>query len=375
MTQDKWLFTPGPLTTSSTVKQAQLHDYGSRDALFINTVAQIRKQLQLLAGVTAGATHTAVLIPGNGTSAIESVISSVMRADDHLLIIINGAYGRRVQKMATVYHIPFDTLTYPENTIPDVAELDAYLTLHPEVKLVAMVHCETTTGILNPVEDIAAVVNKHHRQLFVDAMSSFGAVPLNVVEHKITYLVSSANKCLEGVPGFAFVIADVAALTQTEGHARTLSLDLYSQWQGLEQNGQFRFTPPVQSIMAFHQALVELNEEGGVMGRAKRYAANNHHLRDGMIKRGFQPYLAEIHQSYIITTFFYPTHPNFNFDRFYHLLSEQGFIIYPGKLTEADCFRLGNIGRLTVQHMEALLTAIDVTLESLGVTLPEPSHR
>lgn len=369
MKKEKWLFTPGPLTTSHTVKQAQLYDYASRDTLFINTVAQIRQHLQQLAGLTEQATHTAVLMQGSGTFAIESVISSVLGPDDHLLIIINGAYGRRVQKMAEVYHIPFDTLIYPENTIPDVAELDAYLTAHPEVTLVAVVHCETTTGILNPVEDIAAVVNTHKRQIFVDAMSSFGAVPLDVSEHNITYLVSSANKCIEGVPGFAFVIADIDALQQTEGYARTLSLDLFGQWQGLERNGQFRFTPPVQSIMAFHQALIELDEEGGVNGRAKRYRANNQYLRDGMIKRGFRPYLDVKHQSYIITTFFYPDHPNFDFDRFYQLLSEQGFIIYPGKLTEADCFRLGNIGRLTVQHMDALLTAIDMTLEGLGVTL------
>lgn len=371
MKQEKWLFTPGPLTTSKTVKQAQLDDYGSRDTLFINTVAQIRTQLQQLAGVTEQATHTAVLMQGSGTFAIESVISSVLGADEHLLILINGAYGRRIQKMAQVYNIPFDTLIYPENTIPDAAELDAYLTGHPEVKLVAVVHCETTTGILNPIEAIAAVVNTHKRQLFVDAMSSFGAVPLDVVEHNITYLVSSANKCIEGVPGFAFVIADVEALQQTDGYARTLSLDLFGQWQGLEKDGQFRFTPPVQSIMAFHQALIELQEEGGVDGRAKRYRANNQHLRDGMVKRGFRPYLDAQHQSYIITTFFYPAHPNFDFDRFYHVLSEQGFVIYPGKLTEADCFRLGNIGRLTVQHMDALLTAIDKTLEGLGMTLSE----
>ncbi len=200
-------------------------------------------------------------------------------------------------------------------------------------------------------------------------MSSFGAVPIDVPSLGIDYLVSSANKCIEGVPGFAFIIARRSALEKTAGYARSLSLDLYAQWQGLEKNGQFRFTPPVQSIMAFAQALRELEDEGGVAGRGARYQQNNLHLRTRMETMGFRPYLDETVQSPIITTYLYPEHPNFNFERFYQHLSDLGFVIYPGKLTTADCFRLGNIGRLDITHMDALADAIEMTLQQMGVVL------
>lgn len=366
---DKWLFTPGPLTTSSTVKEAQLCDYGSRDAVFIDTVKKIRQRLLTVANVPDDSQYTAILMQGSGTFAIESVISSTLRDDDTLLIVINGAYGRRMAQMAEILKINYQTLTYPENQTPDIGELDQYLAQHPEVTMVAVVHCETTTGILNPLEEIAAVVSKHRRQLFVDAMSSFGAVPINVQRPGITYLVSSANKCIESVPGFAFAIASIESLKKTQGCARSLSLDLYAQWQGLEKNGQFRFTPPVQSMMAFHQALVELEAEGGVVGRGERYRNNNKTLRDGMVNLGFQPYLDAENQSYIITTFLYPDHPDFDFDIFYQKLSDRNFVIYPGKLTKADCFRLGNIGHLNSSHMQALLEAVEIVLSEMEIAL------
>ena len=204
---DKWLFTPGPLTTSETVKQLQLHDYGSRDTTFINAVKDIRQRLLTVANISNHHLYTTVLMQGSGTFAIESVISSTLSDEDTLLIVINGAYGRRMTQMADVLKINYQTLTYPENQIPDTQELDGYLTDHPEVTMVAVVHCETTTGILNPLADIASIVTKHNRQLFVDAMSSFGAIPIDVQALNITYIVSSANKCIEGVPGFAFAIA------------------------------------------------------------------------------------------------------------------------------------------------------------------------
>jgi 2-aminoethylphosphonate-pyruvate transaminase len=368
-TQSKWLFTPGPLTTSEPVKAAQVYDLGSRDATFIQTVKDIRARLLQLAGQPDDARYTTVLMQGSGTFGVESVISSVLGAQDALLIVINGAYGRRIRQMANVHRIPTVILDYPEHQAPSPAELDAALAQHPEVKMVAVVHCETTTGILNPLPELAEVVRKHGRQLFVDAMSSFGAIPVDVAELGITYLVSSANKCIEGVPGFSFAIADAAALRQTAGYARSLSLDLYAQWQGLEADGQFRFTPPVQSLLAFWQALLELEAEGGVAGRGARYQQNHQALTEGMTALGFRPYLNADVQSYIITSYNYPDHPNFDFEQFYRALSERGFVIYPGKLTQADCFRLGNIGRMYPEQMRALVDAIGDVLQEMEITL------
>jgi 2-aminoethylphosphonate-pyruvate transaminase len=233
-----------------------------------------------------------------------------------------------------------------------------------------VVHCETTTGILNPIAAIGQVVKRHHREFIVDAMSSFGAIPLNLAEAHIDYLISSANKCIEGVPGFAFVLARREALLAIEGRARTLSLDLLAQWKGLELDGQFRFTPPTHALLAFAQALKELAEEGGVAGRGARYRANHAALLQGMNALGFRPYLAAAVQSFIITTFHYPPNPKFVFDQFYQRLFLKDFVIYPGKLTRLDCFRIGNIGRLNLEDIHALLTAIAAVLEDMGITVP-----
>lgn len=368
--QDKWLFTPGPLTTSRTVKAAQGRDLGSRDAAFRAVVAEIRAGLLALAGVSAPG-YAAVLMPGSGTFGVEAVISSVLGPGQALLVVVNGAYGRRIVRMAEVHNIPVTTVAAPENALPDLAALDRALAADPAIAAVAVVHCETTTGILNPLAAVAAVVRGHNRQLIVDAMSSFGAVPLDVAALDITYLVSSANKCIEGVPGFSFTIANTGALAATAGYARTLSLDLYAQWRGLDDTGQFRFTPPVQALLAFHQALAELQAEGGVAGRAARYAQNHRVLTARLTALGLRPYLPAAVQSYIITTYHYPQHPAFDFDVFYHKLNERGFVIYPGKLTEADCFRVGNIGRLGTEQMHALADAIEAVLSEMGVPLAQ----
>ncbi len=370
MSHDKWLFTPGPLTTSRTVKGAQLRDLGSRDDEFIALVDDIRRRLLALAGSdVASKGYTTVLMQGSGTFGVESVISSVPRQDDKLLLIINGAYGRRIQQMCDIHRIAYTKLTYPENTVPNPNDIDAMISADWQISAVVMVHCETTTGILNPLAAIARVVNDRGLMLIVDAMSSFGAVPVDVAELGVTYLVSSSNKCIEGVPGFSFVIAEETALEKTQHNARSLSLDLYAQWRGLQTNGQFRFTPPVQSILAFHQALVELEAEGGVPGRASRYAQNHSTLSGRLQAMGFAPYLDAAVQGNIITTYHYPKDPAFDFDKFYEALSTLGFVIYPGKLTEADCFRVGNIGRLYPEQMDALADAIGEVLEEMNVTL------
>jgi 2-aminoethylphosphonate-pyruvate transaminase len=367
--KDKLLFTPGPLTTSDTVKAAMLRDLGSRDGEFIAVVAEIRRMLLHLAGQSAGARYSAIPLQGSGTFGIEAVLSSCVAPTGKVLFIVNGAYGRRMVQMAEVLAIDHALLNVPENRVPGLAEVDEVLRRDPSLTMVALVHCETTTGIMNPVGAVGELIRQHGRQFFVDAMSSFGAVPLDVETANVTYLVSSANKCIEGVPGFSFVVADKEALLETEGYARSLSLDLLSQYRGLEANGQFRFTPPVQTLLAFHQALLELAEEGGVEGRGRRYRENHQMVVDGMRQLGFEPYLDAEVQGPIITTFRYPEHPEFDFERFYEKLNRQGFVIYPGKLTDADCFRIGNIGRLYPSDMEALLRAVERTLHEMNLDL------
>ncbi|HLY25927.1 MAG TPA: 2-aminoethylphosphonate--pyruvate transaminase, partial [Aggregatilineales bacterium] len=237
----------------------------------------------------------------------------------------------------------------------------------PAITAVAAVHCETTTGLFNPVIEIGAIAKRHNCVYIIDAMSSFGAVPLDAASSQVDYLISSSNKCVEGVPGFSYVIARKTALMATEGYARTVSLNLIAQWQELERSGQFRFTPPTHVLLAFHQALQELEAEGGVAGRSARYRKNYQTLVTGMRTMGFREYLDPTLQGYIITTFLYPEHPNFDFTRFYQLLNERDCVIYPGKLAEMPCFRLGNIGRLYPEDMTRLLVAIRETLEEMGV--------
>ena len=320
-----------------------------------------------LAGVSQAAGYEAVLMQGSGTFGIESVITSAVPRDGKLLVLANGAYGERIARIADVAGIECAVLRSPEDMPIDPAEADTALADDPAITHVAIVHCETTTGILNHIEHIGAVVRSHGRAYIVDAMSSFGAIPIDAGAIGIDFLVSSANKCIEGVPGFSFVIADRAALLHCEGKARTVSLDLHAQWRGLENDGQFRFTPPTHAILAFEQALTELDAEGGVAGRAARYTANQRALLDGMQAMGFRPYLAWERQSYVITSFHYPRHQNFSFPAFYDRLAGTGFVIYPGKVSQAECFRIGTIGRIFEHDIRALLTTIRTVLDEMGV--------
>jgi 2-aminoethylphosphonate-pyruvate transaminase len=366
--KDKILFTPGPLTTSQTVKQALLRDLGSRDGDFIARIADIRSRLLALGGVEPEG-YVAIPMQGSGTYAVESVFASTIRRDGRVLVIINGAYGRRIAQICTTLGIAVGTLEFPEYQTPDLARIEAELAGGAYTD-VAVVHCETTTGIINPIEAIGALVTRAGARYIVDAMSSFGAVSIDIAGAGIDYLVSSANKCIEGVPGFGFVISRREALVETEGRARSLSLDLLAQWRGLEASGQFRFTPPTHALLAFHQALVELEAEGGVAGRGERYQANYRTLTEGMKSLGFAAYLPPELQGYIITSFRYPETPGWDFEEFYTRLNDRDFVIYPGKVSDADCFRIGNIGRIFPADVKALLGAIrEVLVEMKGVTL------
>ncbi|MDA0767250.1 MAG: 2-aminoethylphosphonate--pyruvate transaminase [Verrucomicrobia bacterium] len=365
---DKLLFTPGPLTTSSTVKQAMLRDLGSRDAEFVGVVQGIRQRLLGLAGVSQEDGYEAVLMQGSGTFGVEALISSVIPHDGKLLVIINGAYGKRIRDIALRHGIETVTIEGAENAPAVPQRVSESLAGDSGITHVALVHCETSSGVLNPVREIGAVVKGFQRAFIVDAMSSFGGIPLDMAGCGIDYLAASANKCLEGVPGISFVIANRAQLLASGGAARSVSLDLLAQWEGLEKDGQFRFTPPTHVILALHQALLELNEEGGVAGRAGRYAANHAALLKGMRRMGFREYVPSESQSHIITTFLLPQDPKFNFEAFYQRLSAKGMVIYPGKLNAVDCFRIGNIGRLFAGDIESLLAAIEATLSDLGVS-------
>ena len=365
--EDKPLFTPGPLTTSLSVKQAMLRDLGSRDVEFIGAVRELREELLRVAGVSQQAGYEAILMQGSGTFSVEAVIASAMPPEGKLLAVVNGSYGDRIVKIGQVYGIKTVVQKYRENELPCVEAVDKALAEDPEIKMVVVVHCETTSGIINPIEAIGEVVSQHRRCYFVDSMSAFGAVPLDFEAAKIDFLVSSANKCIEGVPGFGFCLCRREALTETRGWSRTLSLDLLAQWEGLEKNGQFRFTPPTHTILAFRQALRELDQEGGVSGRSARYEENYRTLLAGMRSLGFIEYVDPALQGYIITSFRYPEDPNFQFEKFYDLLNEAGFVIYPGKVSDADCFRIGNIGRIDKSDVEALLEAIKGTLAKMEV--------
>ncbi|HVP46199.1 MAG TPA: 2-aminoethylphosphonate--pyruvate transaminase [Bryobacteraceae bacterium] len=353
----KLLFTPGPLTTSRTVKAAMLRDAGSREREFLEVVSEIRTALLAIGGAAPGGDYECVLMQGSGTFALESVISSAIPPDGRLLVLVNGAYGRRIAQMARIHGIAVEMLEAPENRRIEPDAVAAHLAASPATH-VAVIHCETTTGLLNPVEEIGAAAARAGAVYIVDAMSSFGAIPVDLEAAHADFLISSANKCIEGVPGFAFVLARRPALLAAKGRARTLSLDLHAQWAGLESDGQFRFTPPTHVLLAFRQALAELEAEGGVQGRAARYRRNHEILAEGMAKMGFKPYLAAEDQSYIISTYFYPRHPGFHFEEFYTQLSDLGFIIYPGKLSQEPCFRIGTIGRLEPEDIKRLLGTI-----------------
>jgi 2-aminoethylphosphonate-pyruvate transaminase len=357
MTKSKLLFTPGPLTTSESVKAAMLRDLGSRDREFLQVVRSIRKRLLAIGGATSG-DYECVLMQGSGTFAIESVISSAVPKNGRLLVLVNGAYGRRIVQMAEIHGIQVDVLETPENRKISAEAVERHLSGSTKVTHVAVVHCETTTGIVNPVQEIGAVVARTGAAYIVDAMSSFGAIPVDLAASRADFLISSANKCIEGVPGFGFILARREALLEAKGHARTLSLDFHAQWAGLERDGQFRFTPPTHALLAFDQALSEIDAEGGVAGRAARYCENYRVLAEGMAALGFEPYLSPEDQSYIISTYRYPDDPAFSFEEFYAWLNQQGFVIYPGKLSQEACFRIGTIGRLGAEDIRNLVKAI-----------------
>ncbi|HHQ4762291.1 TPA: 2-aminoethylphosphonate--pyruvate transaminase [Aeromonas veronii] len=358
---DYLLLTPGPLSTTATVRAAMLQDSCTWDADYNQGVVEpIRRELVRLAtGPEYQSDYSAVLLQGSGSYVVESVLGSAIGVDECLLIINNGAYGARMGEMARCLGLRHHELDCGETTRPEPATIEAMLARHPEITHLAMVHCETTTGMLNPLDEVAELCQRRGIRLIVDAMSSFGGIPIDMGRLGIEYLISSANKCIQGVPGFGFVIARRAALAACAGRARSVSLDLHAQWQTMEQQGgKWRFTSPTHTVLAFAQALRELDEEGGIAARHQRYSENQRTLVAGMAALGFAPLLPEQWQSPIITAFYSPAHPDYRFADFYQRLKAQGFVIYPGKVSQADCFRIGNIGDVTPERVRDLLAAM-----------------
>ncbi|HDN9023958.1 2-aminoethylphosphonate--pyruvate transaminase [Aeromonas veronii] len=358
---DYLLLTPGPLSTTATVRAAMLQDSCTWDADYNQGVVEpIRRELVRLAtGPEYQSDYSAVLVQGSGSYVVESVLGSAIGVDECLLIINNGAYGARMGEMARCLGLRYHELDCGETTRPEPAAIEAMLARHPEITHLAMVHCETTTGMLNPLDEVAELCQRRGIRLIVDAMSSFGGIPIDMGRLGIEFLISSANKCIQGVPGFGFVIARRAALAACAGRARSVSLDLHAQWQTMElQGGKWRFTSPTHTVLAFAQALRELDEEGGIEARHQRYSENQRTLVAGMAALGFAPLLPEQWQSPIITAFYSPAHPDYRFADFYQRLKAQGFVIYPGKVSQADCFRIGNIGDVTPERVRDLLAAM-----------------
>ncbi len=362
---DPYLLTPGPLTTSLTVKQAMLHDYGSRDATFIDLNARMLERL--VAIVHGEGSYISVPLQGSGTFVVEAMIGNFVPVDGKLLILINGAYGQRIAKICDYYRRDYLIQESPEDVPVDVQQLDAALDADADISHVVVVHCETTSGILNPIKEVSEIVARHQRSLLIDSMSAFGALPVDAREIQFDAVVASSNKCLEGAPGMGFCVARESAIEKTQGNSPSLVLDLYEQWRGMQKTRQWRFTPPTHVLLAFDQALTEYEVEGGVEGRGGRYRANCDLLVSGMREMGFKTLLPDELQAPIIVTFHMPLNPEFDFNAFYDGLKDQGYVIYPGKLTVADSFRMGCIGRLDQQHMQDALDAVKNMLNQFGI--------
>jgi 2-aminoethylphosphonate-pyruvate transaminase len=360
------LLTPGPLTTAMSVRRAMLRDWGSRDEAFIALNAAVLQRLVEL--VHGEGSHVAVPLQGSGTFVVEAMLGTLVPRDGRILALVNGAYGERIVRMAGYHGRNVTTIVDPEDRPSDTVRLDAALATDPSITHVVAVYCETTSGILNPIERIAEITALHGRRLLIDAMSAFGALPLDARSLAFDAVAASSNKCLEGVPGMGFAIVRAEALEASAGNAPALSLDLHDQHVAMRKNGQWRFTPPTHVLAAFHEALAQHEAEGGTGGRGARYRENCRILVEGMRRHGFETLLPDELQAPIIVTFRLPRDPRFAFESFYDRLRRRGYVIYPGKLTVAPSFRIGCIGHLGPAEMQGAVAAVGEVLAEMGVT-------
>jgi len=354
------LYTPGPITLSKRVKLPMMTDWGSREFEYLELVERVRSNLVNIATNNNPKGYTCVIMQGSGTFGVEATVSTVVPKNGKILVIENGEYGKRMTKIAKIAGKKYCTLSFDETEIPDVNKISDMLRSDKDITHVGFIHSETTTGILNPLKEIMQVVKQYGKIAIVDAMSSFAGVPIDVPKLDIDFLVSSSNKNIQGVPGFSFTIAKESLLEQSKGNATTISLDLYEQWAYLQKNkGGFRFTSPVHAIKALDEAINELQEEGGVEARYQRYSKLQKTLVDGMNNLNFKELDLKGYQGPIITTFHSPKHPDYNFMKFYTNLRDRRCVIYPGKLTVQDTFRIGTIGYLFQKDIMNLLTQVE----------------
>ena len=359
------LLTPGPLTTSLRTRQAMLQDWGSWDDSFNRLTASLCEQL--LAIINGASSHHCVPLQGSGTFAVEAAIGTLVPRDGNVLVLINGAYGKRLAKICDVLGRRFSTFETAEDQPTTAADVERLLNADPGITHVALIHCETSTGILNPLSEIAEVVAKQGKRLIIDAMSSFGALPVDAQETPFDALIAASGKCLEGVPGMGFVFARKDALAHAAGNSHSLAMDLHDQHTYMANTGQWRFTPPTHVVAALHEALAQYNEQGGLPARHQRYTKNCQTLLDGMATLGIRSFVPAAIQAPIIVTFHAPKDPRYQFKDFYERVKAKGFILYPGKLTQVDTFRVGCIGHVTHADMQAAVNAVAQVLDEMQV--------
>jgi 2-aminoethylphosphonate-pyruvate transaminase len=365
--RDAILLTPGPLTTTLRTKLAMLRDWGSWDADFVAMTAGLRRQL--LAIIDGADSHVVVPLLGCGTFSVEAAVATLVPPPEqggHLLVLDNGAYCKRLGRLATLMGRRTTIMSHPEDEAVSAEALAAKLAADPSITHVGFIHCETGTGVLNPLQAISDVCERHGKGLIIDAMSSFAALAIDARAVTFDALVAASGKCLEGVPGMGFVFIRNAVLAGCEGRSHSLAMDLYDQHTYMEKTGQWRFTPPTHVVAALCEAIEQFTEEGGQPARLARYADNARTLIDGMTALGFKPFLPPALQAPIIVTFHAPAVPGYDFKAFYAEAKRRGFILYPGKLTQLETFRVGCIGAIGRNEMRQAVDAVDDAMRALG---------
>ena len=369
--RDPILLTPGPLTTSLATKMAMLRDWGSWDSSFNAVTARLREKLTAI--LHAADTHVCVPLQGSGTFAVEGAINTLVPRDGHLLVLVNGAYGKRLARLATMMGRKVSTFETADDVPTTAADVERLLKADPSITHVGVIHCETSTGIENPLQAIAQVVAREGRRLIVDAMSSFGALPIDARGVPFDALIAASGKCIEGPPGMGFVFVRREVLERAAGNCTSLALDLHDQWAYMEKTTQWRFTPPTHVVVALDVALDQFIAEGGQPARLARYTANCETLLAGMREMGFRSFLPSAIQAPIIVTFHAPADAGYDFTAFYERVRDRGFVLYPGKLTQVETFRVGCIGAIGPTEMRHAVNAVRDALADLGIRQIAPA--
>jgi 2-aminoethylphosphonate-pyruvate transaminase len=369
--QRKILLNPGPVTTADAIKAALLvPDICPREQDFGAVIAAVRRKLLMVADADPNS-HSAVLIGGPGTAAMESAIGSLVPANGRLMIIDNGAYGQRAAEIAAALAIPFDVWHLPWTERPPLDQLRARLDRSGPFTHLFWVHHETTTGLLNPLRSICRLCAERGIVSIVDAMSSLGGLPLSLRNDGIDFVISSANKCLEGMPGISFVIGPTALIADSVSIGRTYALNLWRHWSAQEKTAQFPFTPPVQVLYVLDQALDHALIET-IAARAARYHACYRVMLDGMISLGFEPLLPRELHSGLLTAFRLPSWTGFSFIDFHDFLYARGITLYPGKLPGVETFRVANIGALSADDLQTFVDAARMYLKARNILADAP---